>query len=124
MLRLDDTDTISHLQAYLFRIAANIAIDRNRQQKRKPEQSEDSQLWEMLPSSFPLPDDVLYSDEKLARLQRVISQLPTKCRQAFMLYKFKELSYAEIAASMQLSESMVRKYVLRAIVHCRDKVDE
>lgn len=124
MLRLDETDTISHLQAYLFRIAANIAIDRNRQQSRRPRREEDSELWEVLPSPFPLPDDAMYSSEKLARLEVAITDLPVKCRKAFILYKFRELSYEEIARRMQLSESMIRKYVLKAIIHCRDKLDE
>jgi RNA polymerase sigma factor (sigma-70 family) len=124
MLRLDETDTISHLQAYLFRIAANIAIDRNRQQKRKPDEEEGSKLWDVLPSSYPLPDDALHSTEKLARLQQIVAELPPKCRMAFMLYKFKELSYEEIATRMQLSESMIRKYVLKAIIFCRDKLEE
>lgn len=124
MLRLDDTDTISHLQAYLFRIAANIAVDRNRQQKRKPYEEKGAKLWDSLPSALPSLDDSVLSKEKLTLLGGIISELPPKCRMAFMLYKFKDMSYSDVAEKMQLSESMIRKYVLKAIIYCRERLEE
>jgi len=57
------------------------------------------------------------------RLERLIGAMPAKCRQAFILYQFEGLEFATIARRMSLSERMVRKYVVRALLHCRTQLD-
>ena len=62
------------------------------------------------------------SQQLLDKMTASIKSLPLKCRQAFILYKFKGMAYADIANSLDVSESMVRKYVLRAVRHCFEEV--
>ncbi len=61
------------------------------------------------------PERRLSGREEIERVQRVIAKLPPKCREAFELRKFGELSQREIAQRMQLSESTVEKHLVKAL---------
>lgn len=123
MLRLDEPDTVSHLQAYLFKIATNIAIDRMRKQGRRPQCLDMGGVADNVAAPASSVDRIVAGRQELALVRRVIADLPPKCRKAFLLYKFYERSYKAIAEDMGLTESMIRKYVLRAVVYCRSRLD-
>ena len=53
--------------------------------------------------------------EEIERVQHMLAKLPPKCREAFELRKFAELSQKEIAQRMQLSESTVEKHLVKAL---------
>lgn len=61
------------------------------------------------------PERRLSGREEIERLQHVLTRLPPKCREAFELRKFAELSQREIAQRMQLSESTVEKHLVKAL---------
>ncbi|MGS2722487.1 RNA polymerase sigma factor [Porticoccus sp. GXU_MW_L64] len=115
LLRLDEPDTHSYLRSYLQRIASNIAIDRYRRSQRSPEvvaNPEDDSHQGIHQLS---PERIQQSRQTLNELQKCLAQLSPKCRVAFTQYKIQGKSYSEIAQSMGVSESMVRKYVLQAL---------
>lgn len=60
-------------------------------------------------------DRCLSGREEIARLHHVIEKLPPKCRQAFKLKKFEELSQREIAMRMGVAESTVEKHLAKAL---------
>ncbi len=122
LLRLDDTSTIGFLRAFLFRTATNIAIDRIRRKglaQAYVDQEAPPQVNEMFGFT---PERSIAAKQSLERVLDCVSALPEKCRFAFVEYKFRNRSYDDIAAEMGLTSSMVRKYVLRALVHCADKM--
>lgn len=57
----------------------------------------------------------LSGEEEVARLQRVMSKLPPKCRRAFRLKKIEQLSQREVAKRMGISESTVEKHLVKAL---------
>lgn len=61
---------------------------------------------------------------ELEMVRRVVDELPVKCRRAFILFKFEGFSYLDTAARMGVTESMVRKYVRRALAHCVQRFAE
>jgi RNA polymerase sigma-70 factor (ECF subfamily) len=113
---LDDKD----LRALLYVTARNIATDRLRERRRSPVSFDiDATVAiEQLIDEAASPERILLGKERVALLRALLKELPPKCEQAFVNYKFDGLEYAEIAARMAVSESMVRKYVLRALAHC------
>jgi DNA-directed RNA polymerase specialized sigma24 family protein len=42
----------------------------------------------------------------------------------FLLHKFEQRSHAEIAAGLGTSKNMVEKHVIKAMAHCRKRMDE
>lgn len=124
MLKLEEPDTISHMQAYLFKIASNIAVDRMRQQGRRPRHSSIDEAGLELPAPAAAVDRIFEARQQLKLIEDIVAELPPKCRKAFLLYKFRNQSYRDIAAEMNLTESMIRKHVLRAISYCRARLDQ
>lgn len=53
--------------------------------------------------------------EEVERLHRALSKLPPKCREAFELKKFEELSQRDIARRMGIAESTVEKHLAKAL---------
>lgn len=111
-------------RAYVFKTANNLAINRLLQRQRRHECAAADSAIVSLVSNEPTPEDNLQYEERLNAIAGAIDELPPKCRKAFILYKFRFLGYREVADRMNLTESMIRKYVLRAIRHCRRRFDE
>lgn len=120
LLQQSTTRPDSNLRALMYVTARNIAIDRRRQQVRN-RINDDKLLRESEPA--PSPERLVGAQQELELLAALIDQLPPKCRDAFVAYKFYEMSYHEIANRMGLTESMIRKYVLRAIAYCSGHLD-
>ncbi len=120
ILRLDEPHVISYLRAFLFRTAFNIATDRQRRQTREYKylSSIDGQQKVDIES----PESILVAADTAERLRLALEDLPPKCRHAFMRYQYQGHDYKAIADEMQLTESMIRKYVLRALVYCKEQL--
>jgi len=125
LLGLDNEKIINHQRAYLFRIAANIAVDRLRAASRRAHMSAGAKQHDiqMIASTEPSAEAAILSKEKLALLRHAIAELPPKCRYAFLQYRMHGQTYHEIAVYLSVSESMVRKYVLRATRHCKSQLE-
>jgi RNA polymerase sigma-70 factor (ECF subfamily) len=61
------------------------------------------------------PERRLSGREEVERMRRALDTLPPKCREAFELRKFEELSQRQIAERMQVSESTVEKHLVKAL---------
>jgi len=124
LLRLDDASTIGFLRAFLFRTATNIAIDRQRKHGRAKAYVEHEAADATSQIFGFTPEREAAAKQTLARVIDCIESLPAKCRHAFVEFKFKHRSYEAIAEEMGISTSMVRKYVIRALVHCTETLGD
>ncbi len=91
-------------RAWLYRIATNRAIDRERRAKRIVANVDD------LAIAAPTRDDVTLVD-----LAGAIETLPAGQRAAFVLRKVQGLGYAEIATALDCSEEAARARVSEAL---------
>lgn len=107
-------------RALFFTTAKNIVIDHYRRNK-KLALCDETEL--MAPCDFE-PEAKLASQQQLDLLYTCIDQLPQKTKQAFVLYKFKNLSYQQVAEQMAISVSMVEKHLAVAMVACRDALQK
>jgi len=121
LLSLDQPGAVSYLRAFLFKTAANIAIDR----RRRNEMHDRASALPLFHHFVDLltPERRLAGEQTLRRLENLIAAMPPKCQQAFVLNQLHGIEFAEVARRMRLSESMVRKYVMRALLHCRAHLD-
>jgi len=63
-------------------------------------------------------EDVCVAVDELVRIDAALARLSARAREAFILSQYEELGYAEIAARLGVSVSMVRKYVAQALLAC------
>ena len=121
LLQLDRPEAVSFLRAFLFRTAANLAVDRIRHEQtvRRIRQTK---LFDELTAPA-TPEQLTDGRQELQLLERSIEELPPKCRRAFLLHRLHGLELADIAQQMGLSERMVRTYVVRALLYCRAALD-
>ena len=121
LLSLEDSGAVSFLRAFLFKTAANLAVDRIRGRNRQ-QHAVDAGLCDDS-REVPTPDREVASAQEVEIVRRLVSELPPKCRHAFLLHRVHGAEFSEIAQEMGLSERMVRHYVLRAVLHCRAGLD-
>ncbi|WP_447599377.1 sigma-70 family RNA polymerase sigma factor [Nitrospira sp. Nam80] len=115
---------VEHPRAFLYKTAWNLSVDLFRKQRRQAEESLESQeIQEVLIVSAD-QDTIVEVKEQVELLCRAIQELPPKCRQVFLLHKFKERSHAEIAAQLGITKSMVEKHIIKAMAHCRHRLEE
>lgn len=105
---------IRDARVWLVRIAWNLALDRKRRNKARPETEDIVDLVRTLPSSERRADDEAISAQEHARVLALIDQLPPKERQALLLSALEELSTAEIAGICSTTESSIRSRIFRA----------
>lgn len=122
LLQLDRPETISYLRAFLFKIASNLAMDRLRARRRMP--SAHTTMDEDLVAFDLSPERQCAGQQMVAVLKCALLELPTKCREIFVLHRVEGLSRSEIAVRMGLGERMVRLYMARALEHVRLRLDE
>lgn len=120
VLTLDSPERIDSLRAYLYRIAANLTVDRLRMRKVRealPEEATEAD-WHRVP----VPERHATTNEEFGALRVALRELPAKSAQAFILHVIEGRGFDAIARSMKLSERMVRYHVTRALAHCRARV--
>lgn len=117
LLKLDAPGAVSFLRAFLFKTAANLAVDRLRTRSYR-ERPATFEFFERLPYTS-TPDREVGGAQELDVLRELLHQLPPKCRYAFVMSKFHGKDATEIAEQMGITPTMVRRYILRALVHCR-----
>lgn len=128
LLARADELTDTNLRSLLFVTARNLALDLRRQHGRRRRVIDDfdgvGEAAYQIPSLAPGAERWLIAREHVEIIANLMNELPPKCRRAFIAYKFEELDYWQIADEMGVSQSMVRKYVIRAISHCAKRFEE
>lgn len=124
VLNLDSPETVSHLRAFLFKTAANIAIDRARARARMTSTPAMAlEFFEEERADFD-PARGVAAREELDLIAQALDELTPKCRQAFLMRRLDGYSSSEIATRMRIPERTVRYYIVEAIVYCRRRLDE
>ncbi|MEJ1964545.1 MAG: sigma-70 family RNA polymerase sigma factor [Gammaproteobacteria bacterium] len=107
---------------YLLRMATNAATDHFRVTGRRDE---------LLGSLSPLvnevengPEHTVINSDQMRVIEAALGELPPKCRDILILSRVEGLTHPEIAARLGISESLVQKYIVRALRHCRVRLNQ
>ena len=117
---LDRYDEQYAFSSWLFRIATNHCIDHLRRQRlrmlslERDGGTEDDEAEMQIPADGPEPDVVLQRREALDKLEEVIADLPPHYRVITLLRHDQQLSYEEIAETLQLPLGTVKARIHRA----------
>jgi RNA polymerase sigma-70 factor (ECF subfamily) len=118
--RLDQFEARANFGTWLYRIAANCALDLLRTRRRR--ERDEQPLLEGAegegarpPAPDPAPDRLAMSAEVRRRVRAAMSRMSTKERSAFVLRHFEGMSIAEIGRTLELDESATKPSILRAV---------
>lgn len=106
---MDDTVPVRNGRAYLFRMAANLAIDYLRRESRHAALLAEARDFLGDDVDFATPEQTVMARQELARLESVMAELPPLSRKIFYLSRFEEKSHREIAAIVGISPTAVFK---------------
>ncbi|MFH0965196.1 MAG: sigma-70 family RNA polymerase sigma factor [Planctomycetota bacterium] len=115
-------------RTFFHRILVNLcysALRRNRPavSLETPRPAEEDTLAQSLPDTrSQAPDAFLETEELKTAVRRAVDSLPDNQRMAVILFRFQELSYAEIAAAMRTSEKAVKSLLARARAALKQKL--
>lgn len=115
-LRTDDQRTpIRNRRAYLFSMAANLATDRLKVERRRSEilAEADGIVWRQ--SDELTPERHAMARAELRHMEAAIAGLPERCRKVFYLKRFEGRSQVEIAEMLGLGQTTVYKDIKLAM---------
>ena len=117
VLMLSEPQHIQEPRAFLATTAGRLLIDGARRRRIEKAylqalaiQSEDA--------GMPDPAAIHVALQALERIAEMLTGLPAKAREAFLLSRLDGLTYSEIALRLNVSPSSVKNYISSALVHC------
>ena len=119
LLRVDRLDLVRQPRSYLLRIAANLLYEwRLKARQSQPHQAD---ALEELPSQDDPELDTM-ATLRGRRLADELNRLPEAARIALVLQIRDGLSYEEIAAKMNVTPRMIKRFMLTALARLRARV--
>lgn len=125
LAKMDDLDERmkagqGNSRAFIFTAANNLVVDLERRKavrwkyKARHRDEASEQIQDVT------PERMLSADRDLAMVKRVIMKLRPNCRRAFVLNRFENMSYPQVADTMGISVKQVEKLMSSALVKLRD----
>lgn len=124
LIQLGAPQSIDNPRAFLFRVASNLVIDHQRRQQREAAYRAEEAAGADIPDPCPSIERVLFTKQQVEVLKQAIAELPPKCRQVFILHKFKHMSYVEVGAHLGIAQSTVVKHMIKALEYCKRRIEE
>jgi RNA polymerase sigma factor (sigma-70 family) len=102
-------------RAFLFHTATNLARDhRRRRLTHRTDQHTPLEMQEIGQDHLG-PDEQLVGEQTLSVIESAIADLPSDTRTVFLLHRFRDLSYPQIAEMMNLSTRTVARKMAEAL---------
>lgn len=124
VMKVKNAEELQHARAYLFQTASNLALNRIRKQKRQDLHQRNSidMREEEAEGMIASPERAAQARQQLQLVEDALSELPQKCRLAFLMHRSRNMTYQQIAVELEVSVSTVEKYMIAALEKCRVKV--
>lgn len=116
-----DLSISGSFKSYLFRAARNLSIDHLRHQQVKQNWNKEQKAIHKY-SDYPKSlDERLHDKLVLEEVKQFIQELPKRRREIFMLSRYENMKYREIADLLDISMSTVETQISRALKMLRSK---
>jgi RNA polymerase sigma factor (sigma-70 family) len=124
MLRIPDIESIRSPEAYLFTVAQHVVQQHTLRQTATPPSVELTDFLDVPCTTLDV-DPVLATDaaQCVEQLQDAIEELSPKVRATFLLHRRDGLSLEDIGARLGISRPMVKKNLMKALMHFRQRLE-
>jgi len=106
-------------RAYLYRTAANVAMDWHRANAREA-QGQELYASMQLPAHETDTLDVVSARQSVIKLEKTLRKQSHRSLQIFLLHRHDDLNYREIATRLDISVSTVEKHMMRMLLACEE----
>jgi RNA polymerase sigma-70 factor, ECF subfamily len=127
--KLEQFESRANFGTWVYRIAANYAIDRMRQKKseesqreqpaRETEDGAEFDLMSSVPDAAPSPERLAQSGQLAVHMRRALSELTPAERTAFVMRHWGGSGIEEIAGALKSSTSAAKNTVFRSVQKLR-----
>ena len=125
LLRVPHQESIRSPQAYMFTVALHVLHQHKLRLAESPEAIDPAALIAELDACADSnPASQLEARERLGHLDRTLQELPRRVYVTFVLHRRYGYSLEEIGQHFGVSRAMVKKYLARAVAHCRERLEE
>ena len=128
--RLKQFESRSSFGTWIFRIAANAAMDLTRKRGRHEQAAQPMQETEegvdplaSTPATDPTPDRILLSGELKYKVESVLASFSPQVRTAFVLRHYEGMSIEEISEVLGLKVSATKNSIFRAVQRLRKELE-
>ncbi len=122
LARMDNFSDVSNPRAFLFKTATNLVNDVYRRNfRRSVKETIDFSEFE-LAASDPSQERIVQSKQEVALIRKALKEMNPNAMAVLTLHRFGGRSQKQIAAELNLSLSMVEKYMNRAVNFLRERV--
>lgn len=125
LMRIDHEESIRSPEAYLFTVANHVLYQHSLRESAMPPSVDISEVVGDL--QFGSSEDPLArvdAQQRLRRLEHTLAHLPPKFSTALLLHRFRGMPLADIAKQLGVSRPAAKKYLAKALSHCRDALQE
>jgi RNA polymerase sigma-70 factor (ECF subfamily) len=131
--KLEQFESRANFGTWVYRIAANYAIDRMRQKKSEESQREqparateegvEMDLMSAVPDAAPNPERLAQSGQLAKHMRRALSELTPAERTAFVMRHWGGSGIEEIAGALKSSTSAAKNTVFRSVQKLRKALE-
>jgi RNA polymerase sigma factor (sigma-70 family) len=120
LLRIENTESIRSPESYLFTIASHTLHQYTLRRTAAPEAVDIDEISAELQAGD-LDDPAVQAETNLRidRLRRALAQLPPMEQAALLMHRFAGYSIEEIGKQLGVARPTAKKYLAKALVHCR-----
>lgn len=120
LLRYNQAELVQHPQAYLFKMASNVAAEWSiAARARRPHDSK----WLADLQGGDLPEDATARAKAEEEMERAINTLPPRQREVLKLQFYEGLGYAEIAERLGTTPRAVKRSVIKSYQKLRSELN-
>jgi len=118
-------DSVEHMEAYLFKTAANLLRDRQRRLMARASEAHEPYEEDIhgAASEAHSPERALLGSQAIQQLVVALQELPERTRNVWVLYHVDDLPHADIARQLGIAISTIEKHLNRANVHLLKRID-
>jgi RNA polymerase sigma-19 factor, ECF subfamily len=113
-----DAETWQEPRAVLFTTAANLGIDAYRRETAAQRAISQAVDREAITGESLDPEAQADAAGRLEKLSVALEQLQPQCRDAFLMHRWDNLTYSQIAGRLGISKKTVQRHIERALQVC------
>jgi len=117
-----NVDIHTSLKSYLYRAVHNSCLNRIKHMKVRQEHS--AYVLHTQEEEVESTSHMVMGNELQQQINVAIEKLPPQCKRVFTLSRYENLTYAEIAAQLEISVKAVDKQMVRALRILREQLKD